>query len=71
MTHADRVAFAKDAVFVFVIFYVRAWSLESARTGSWRKGHANLWRRPKRWQVVTFCILWTIIIAAFVFAFTR
>jgi hypothetical protein len=46
--------------------YFRLWASEWRRTGSWRQGHQNLWKKPERWQLVIFCILWGIILAAFI-----
>lgn len=41
-----------------VLVYLRFWSAESIRGGSWRAGHERLWKKPKPWQVITFCVLW-------------
>jgi hypothetical protein len=30
------------------IFYVSVWFLESGQARSWRKGHARLWKKPKK-----------------------
>ena len=69
MTHADWILFAKFLVFAFVIFYINVWFLESSRAGSWRAGHNRLWKKPRKWQLVTFSVLWGIIIVGFVVAF--
>jgi hypothetical protein len=66
MTRADWFDFIKYGSAAAVIFYLRLWHLESLRTGSWKKGHAALWKKPKKWQVITFCILWGFIILGFV-----
>ena len=68
MTHEDWLAFAKVVMFAGVIFYLRVWLAESSRVGSWRKGHDILWKKPKRWQLVTVCVLWGFIIVAFIVA---
>jgi cyanate permease len=70
MTHADWLFFAKFTFAAFIIFYLRVWRLESSRAGSWRAGHAMLWKKPKKWQVVTFCVLWGLIIIAFIVAYS-
>jgi hypothetical protein len=66
MTHEDWLVFVKVIIFAGVIFYLRVWLAESARAGSWRKGHDVLWKKPKRWQLVTFCVLWGFIVVAFI-----
>jgi len=60
--------FTLTTLAVFLIVYLRLWSLESTRAGSWRKGHENLWKKPKRWQLTLFCILWGFILVAFILA---
>jgi len=70
MTHADWVYFTKFIIAAFVVFYFRVWFLESMQAGSWRAGHAKLWKKPKRWQLITFCVLWGLIIIAFIVAFS-
>jgi hypothetical protein len=70
MTHSDWATFAKFLIAAFVIFYLRVWFLESGLAGSWRAGHAALWKKPKRWQLITLCILWGFIIIAFILAFS-
>jgi accessory gene regulator protein AgrB len=51
-----------------LITYLRVWDFERARAGSWRKAHQNLWKKPKRWQLVLFCVLWGIILITFIVA---
>ncbi len=70
MTHADWVVFAKFIIAALVVFYLRVWLLESSRAHSWRAGHAMLWKKPKRWQLVTFCVLWGLVLIAFIVAFS-
>jgi hypothetical protein len=70
MTHTDWVYFVKFTVTAFVIFYLNVWFLESSRAGTWRAGHAKLWKKPKSWQLITSCVLWGLIIIAFIFAFS-
>jgi hypothetical protein len=69
MTHADWAVFAKFVIAAFVVFYVSVWLNKSTPPGSWKEGHAELWKKPKRWQLITVCVLWTLIIAAFIVAF--
>jgi flagellar biosynthesis protein FlhB len=68
MTHADWIDFAKSIIGSFVVFYLGVWFLESGRAGSWRVAHATLWKKPKKWQLITLSVLWTIIIVAFIVA---
>jgi hypothetical protein len=70
MTQADWVYFAKFIIAAFAVFYLRVWFLESSRAGSLRAGHAMLWKKPKKWQLVTFCVLWSLILIAFIVAFS-
>jgi hypothetical protein len=65
MTHADWFNFAKFLLAAFVVFYLNVWFLESSGAG-WKAGHAKLWKKPKRWQLITFCVLWGLIIIAFI-----
>jgi hypothetical protein len=60
--------FTLTTLAVVLIVYLRLWSLESTRAGSWRKGHENLWKKPKRWQLILFCVLWGFILVAFILA---
>jgi len=69
MTHADWLLFAEFLVGVFVIFYINIWFLESGQAGSWKAGHKRLWKKPKKWQFITFCILWGFIVIGFVVAY--
>ena len=70
MTHADWFFFAKTIIIVFLVFYLRVWLAESGRAGSLKGGHAALWKKPKKWQVITFCVLWGLILVAFIVAFS-
>jgi hypothetical protein len=69
MTHADWVFFAKFIIAALVVFYLSVWLIKSNPPGSWEEGHAALWKKPQRWQLITVCVLWTLIIAAFIVAF--
>jgi hypothetical protein len=60
--------FAVGVVAALLITYLRLWDLERIRAGSWRKAHQNLWKKPKPWQLALFCVLWGIILIAFVVA---
>jgi hypothetical protein len=60
--------FTLSALALVLFVYLRFWSAESARAGSWKAGHQRLWKKPKRWQLVLFCILWGIILIAFLVA---
>lgn len=51
-----------------LITYLCLWDFERIRARSWRKGHENLWKKPKRWQLVLFCVLWGTILIAFIVA---
>jgi small-conductance mechanosensitive channel len=64
MTRADWLTLVKVGVIAIAIFYFRVWHLESSREGSWRAGHASLWKKPKKWQLLSFCVLWGIILIA-------
>jgi hypothetical protein len=65
MTHADWVYFAKVAIAAFVVFYLSVWFLESGPGVSWKAAHGKFWKKPKRWQLITFCVLWGLILVAF------
>jgi hypothetical protein len=69
MKHADWIIFARFIVAALVVFNLSVWSLESIPRNSWRAGHAELWKKSKRWQLITCCVLWGLIIIAFVVAF--
>jgi len=64
--HGLRTTATVLALVLFV--YLRFWSAESARAGSWEKGHQRLWKKPQGWQLVLFCILWGIVLTAFLVA---
>ncbi len=66
MTRADWFDFAKYGAVALVIFYLRVWYHESHRAGSWKRGHNALWKKPRKWQVITFCVLWGFIIVGFI-----
>src|SRR5260370_40629683 len=70
MTHADWIYFAKFIIAALAIFYLNVWFWESSLAGSWRAGHARLWKKPKKWQLITFCVLWGLILIAFIIAFS-
>jgi len=70
MTHVDWVFFAKFIMAALVVFYLKVWFLESSRAGSWRAGHAMLWKKPKSWKLTTFGVLWGLILIAFIVAFS-
>lgn len=69
MTHDDWIYFVGFIVTAFAIFYLNVWLLESNWGRSWKAGHARLWKKPKKWQLVTFCVLWSLIIIAFIVGF--
>jgi len=64
MTHQDWADFAKVVAFLAVMLLASLYFLEY--NGSLRKTHAAIWKKPKRWQSITPCILWGLIIAAVV-----
>jgi hypothetical protein len=66
MSRTDWLIFVKVIVSAFLLFYLLVWFLESGRANSWKKGHHRLWKKPKKWQLVTFCVLWGFIIIGFV-----
>ena len=65
ITRSDWWIFAKYFTVIAVVFYISVWDWERVRCGSWRAAHQSLWKRPKRWQVITFCALWSFIIISF------
>lgn len=69
MTHGDWILFCEFTFLIVVIFYLRAWHLESARGGSWRAGHRSLWKKPQKWQLITFCMLWGFIVLGLILLF--
>jgi hypothetical protein len=62
MSQQDWMVFAKVVVFLAAMFLAILYFLEY--NGSLRKAHAAIWRRPKRWQLITLCVLWGFIITA-------
>jgi accessory gene regulator protein AgrB len=69
-THADWVYLATSIIGAFVVFYLSVWFWESGRAGSWRVAHARMWKKPKKWQLITLCVLWAFIIIALIVAFS-
>jgi hypothetical protein len=70
MAHTDWMFFAKAISAVLIVFYLRVWLHETARAGSWRAGHAALWKNPPKWQLIAFCVLWSLIFIALIVAFS-
>jgi len=64
MSHQDFAAFAKTIIFVAVMFLAILYFLEYK--GSLKKAHAAVWKKPKRWQLITLCALWGFIIVGVV-----
>jgi hypothetical protein len=63
---------ARVIIGIPAIFYFSVWVLESGRAGSWRAGHAAIWKKPRKWERVTFAFLWgLIVIGLVVLFFTR
>ena len=62
MSHQDWMVFAKVVVFLAAMFLATLYFLEY--NGSLRRAHSAIWKRPKRWQLITLCVLWGFIIAA-------
>jgi hypothetical protein len=60
--------FAIAAVVTLLITYLRVWNFERYRAGSWRKAHETLWKKPNAGNWCFFCVLWGIILIAFVTA---
>ena len=54
-----------------IVLYVCTRFLIMARRdyGSWKEARLKLFKKPKRWQMVLFSILWGIILAAVVLIF--
>ena len=46
----------------------RIFLLERRRAGSWREAKRQLFKKPKPWQLVLFCVLWGFILIAFAVA---
>jgi hypothetical protein len=61
MSKQDWVVFAKGVVFLAAMFLGLLYFVEY--NGSLRKTHAAIWKQPKRWQLITLCVLWGFIIA--------
>jgi hypothetical protein len=64
MSHQDWVAFAKIIVFAPALFLATLYYLEYK--GSLKEAHAAIWKKPKRWQLDTVCVLWGLIIGGLV-----
>jgi hypothetical protein len=62
MSRQDWLGFAKVVVFLAAMFLATLYFLEY--NGSLRKAHTAIWKKPKRWQLITLCVLWGSIIAA-------
>jgi hypothetical protein len=62
MSQQDWVVFAKVVVFLAAMFLAILYFLEY--NGSLRRAHTAIWKKPKRWQLITLCVLWSFIIAA-------
>jgi hypothetical protein len=60
LTREDWIIAEKVFIFLPAIFYLIVWLHESSR-GGWRAGHARMWKRPKKWQLITFFVLWSVI----------
>jgi hypothetical protein len=62
MSRQDWLGFAKVVVFLAAMFLATLYFLEY--NGSLRKAHIAIWKKPKRRQLITLCVLWGSIIAA-------
>ncbi len=62
MSQQDWVVFAKGVVFLAAMFLAILYFLEY--NGSLGRAHSTIWKKPKRWQLVTLCVLWGFIIGA-------
>ena len=62
MSKQDSVVFAKVVVLLAALFLGELYFLEYH--GSLRQTHTAIWKKPKRWQLITLCVLWGFIIAA-------
>jgi hypothetical protein len=61
MSKQDWLVFVKGVVFMAATGLGILYFLEYY--GSFRKTHAAIWKKPKRWQLITLCVLWGFIIA--------
>ena len=64
VSQENWVAFAKAAILVPAMGLAILYFLEYK--GSLKKANAVIWKRPKRWQLITLCALWGFIIAGVV-----
>jgi hypothetical protein len=64
MSLRDWGTFVAAMVSMAAIFVAMLYLLEYK--GSLKKTHAAIWKKPKRWQLVTLCVLWGFIVTAFV-----
>jgi hypothetical protein len=64
MSHQDWVDFVWGIISAAVVFLAILYFLEY--NGSLKQTHAAIWKKPKRWQLVTLCTLWGFTIVAFV-----
>jgi hypothetical protein len=61
MSQQDWVIFAEGVIAMAAIFLASLYFLEYH--GSLKKAHAAIWKKPKRWQLITLCALWSFIVA--------
>ncbi len=64
MPRQDWVVFAKGVVFLAAIFLAILYFLEY--NGSLRGAHTAIWKKPKRWQLITLFIPWGFKITALI-----
>jgi hypothetical protein len=64
MSYQDWMVLAKTIILIPVVFLTGLYLLEWK--GSAKKTHAAIWKKPKRWQLITLCVLWSFIIASLV-----
>ena len=49
--------FTFSALALVSFIYLRFWSAESARAGSWKKGHQRLWKKAETLAIGSFLYL--------------
>ncbi len=66
MTQADWFDFIVSLSALAAILYLGAWFFEASRARSLKRGHAALWKKPRKWQLIAFFLLWGFIVVGFV-----
>jgi hypothetical protein len=69
MTHQDWVEFGEALILSAAVGLAGLYLLEwagSLRKRALQRANKVIWKKPKRWQVVTVCALWSFVVAGFV-----